>query len=197
MGCFSFLRPFFIGLFFSGFLLMLPAVVHPEQPKSIDANKAARWMELLERSPFPYHKPLPEKVRTPVDGIFVKFDPKPHPHVPCRRCPDWVPEGGIWKLQLDKGILRIFFAETGWRSISSFEVSGDRLQLFNDPHCSSTVGTYYWEMHEGQLTFKLIEDRCAILMRGKNLTKQPWKSCQPPNHEAATTGHWPVPPGCD
>ena len=100
-------------------------------------------------------------------------------------------------MQFDRGIMRIFYAVTGWRSISSFEVEGDRLLLFNDPHCLSTVGRYTWKMEERQLILKLVDDTCAINMRGKNLIKQPWKSCQPPNEEAATTGHWPVPPGCE
>ena len=168
-----------------------------ENPQVTDSNKNSRWTELLQRSPFPYHRPLPAEFRTPVDGTYVKFDPKPHPHVPCRRCPDYVPEGGIWKLQFDKGIMRIFFAETGWRSISSYAVDGDQLQLYNDPHCIDTVGAYHWRRHDGQLVLELIEDPCAIHMRARNLTKQPWKYCQPPNEEAAITGHWPVPAGCE
>ena len=151
----------------------LPVDVRCEQPTAIDPIVNERWIELLQRTPFPYHQPLPDQVRTPVDGIFVKFDPKPHPHVPCRRCPDWVPEGGLWKLQLDKGVLRVFFTETGWRSIASYEVEGDQLLLFNDPHCIDTVGAYSWTLHEGQLDLDLIEDPCAINMRARNLTKQP------------------------
>ena len=179
------------------FLFSLPALTQSEHPKTIDPTVAARWTELLQRTPYPYHRPLPTETRSPIDGTFVKFDPKPFPHVPCRRCPDYVPEGGIWKLQFDRGIMRIFYAETGWRSISSFEVEKDRLLLFNDPHCLTIVGSYIWRVEERQLVLELIDDTCAISMRGKNLTKQPWKSCQPPTEEAATTGHWPVPPGCE
>ena len=175
----------------------LPVFANSDQPKNIDPVISARWTELLQRTPYPYHRPLPPESRSPLDGTFVKFDPKPFPHVPCRRCPDYVPEGGIWKLQFDRGIMRIFYAETGWRSISSFEVEKDRLVLFNDPHCLNTIGSYIWRIEERMLIFELIDDSCAINMRGKNLVKQPWKSCQPPNEEAAITGHWPIPPGCE
>lgn len=174
-----------------------PLFAQSEHSKAIDPIIRERWVSFLQRKPFPYHKPLPAEIHTPVDGIYVKFDPRPHPHVPCRRCPDWVPEGGIWKLQFDRGVMRIFFAKTGWKSISSFEVAGGRLLLFNDPHCTNTTGAYDWRLHDGQLVLDLIHDSCAENRRGNNLTKQPWLSCQPPNEEAAITGHWPVPTGCE
>jgi hypothetical protein len=177
--------------------LNLAAIAAAKHTGAIDPAMSSRWTELLQRTPYPYHQPLPPETRSPIDGTYVKFDPKPFPHVPCRRCPDYVPEGGIWKLQFDFGIMRIFYAETGWRSISSFRVEGDQLSLFNDPHCVNTVGTYNWRLHEGRLILELVEDRCAIQMRGKNLSRQPWQSCQPPDEEAATTGHWSAPPGCE
>lgn len=189
---------FTASLWLCGVLFVVfPVRAQSERPKAIDPAINERWSELLQRSPFPYLKPLPGLVRTHVDGTFVKFDPKPHPHVPCRRCPDYAPEGGIWKLQLDRGIMRIFYAETGWRSIASYEVDGDQLRLYNDPHCIDTTGRYSWTLLDRQLVLNLIEDSCAINMRAGNLTRQPWISCQPPNEEAAITGHWPVPPGCD
>jgi hypothetical protein len=178
-------------------LLNFAAIAAAKHPGAIDPAMSSRWTELLQRTPYPYHQPLPPETLSPIDGTYVKFDPKPFPHVPCRRCPDYVPEGGIWKLQFDLGIMRIFHAETGWRSISSFRVEGDQLYLFNDPHCINTVGVYHWRLHEGQLSLERVDDVCAIQMRGKNLSKQPWQSCQSPDEEAATTGHWPAPPGCE
>jgi len=179
------------------FLVNLPVIARSGQPKAIDPHIAQRWDELLERTPYPYDKPLPADVRTSIDGTYVKFDPKPHPHVPCRRCPDYVPEGGIWKLQFEKGIMRIFYLQTGWRSISSYEVEGDRLQLYNDPHCTHTVGAYHWRRNDDQLVLELVKDPCAVHMRARNLTKQPWKLCQPSKEETAITGHRPVPAGCE
>ena len=151
------------------------------------------WTELLQKTPFPHTAPLPAQKFTVLDGTYTKFDPKKTPPVPCRRCPDYVPEGGIWKLQLSKGVFRIFHKFTGWRSIGSFAVKENRVQLFNDPTCIEVTGTYTWTLETGRLNWEVVQDECAIRMRAKNLTQQPWLSCQPPSMEA----NWQKPPGCD
>jgi hypothetical protein len=55
------------------------------------------WSELLQRSPYPYTLPLPPLNATVMDGTYTKFETKETPPVPCRRCPDYAPEGGICK----------------------------------------------------------------------------------------------------
>jgi hypothetical protein len=165
-------------------------------PVCTEETPAEKWAVLLQRQPFPYTKELPALERTPLDGTYTKVDPKKEPQVPCRRCPDYAPEGGIWKIQFDKGVFRIIHLSSGWKSIASFVLEGDRLSLFNDPVCHEMTGTYAWRAEGGQIVFRAIEDECAIRLRAMNLTKQPWLSCRPPNTEAATTGHWPEPPGC-
>lgn len=163
------------------------------------ANPAASkiWSELLRKSPFPHTAPLPPQASSVVDGTYTKFDPKKTPPMPCRRCPDYVPEGGIWKLHLSKGVFRIFHEFSGWRSIGSFVVEENKVWLFNDPTCMEATGSYWWTFEGGQLSLQVIEDECAIHMRAQNLTKQPWRSCQPPTMEAGVGGHWDRPPGCD
>jgi hypothetical protein len=161
-----------------------------------EESPAEKWSSLLQRKPFPHKRELPAPERTPLDGTYTKVDPKKDPHVPCRRCPDYAPEGGVWKIQFDKGAFRIIHLSSGWKSIASFTLEGDRLLLFNDPVCHETTGTYAWKAEGGQITFTAIEDECAIRLRAMNLTRQPWLSCRAPNTEAATTGHWPEPPGC-
>ena len=113
----------------------------------------------------------------------------------CRRCPDYVPEGGVWKLNLDKGIYRIFHEFTGWRSIGSFVVDGNQVQLFNDPTCMEAVGTYIWAVDAGALNLQVIEDECAIRMRAKNLTQLPWTLCPLSSMEAGAGRN--KPSGCD
>ncbi|MGD9057878.1 MAG: hypothetical protein PVF38_17135 [Desulfobacterales bacterium] len=151
------------------------------------------WAELLQKTPFPHTAPLPSQEPTVMDGTYTKLDPKKTPPVPCRRCPDYVPEGGIWKLHLSKGVFRIFHEFTGWRSIGSFTVEANRVQLFNDPTCIEVTGTYTWTLKAGRLNWVVVQDECAIGMRAKNLTQQPWLSCQPPSMKA----NWEKPPGCD
>jgi hypothetical protein len=156
-----------------------------------------RWTELFQHTPYPYHTPVPPAEATILDGTYVKIDPQKGTPVPCRRCPDYLVEGGLWKLNFDKGIFRILFQVTGWRSMGSFTISGDRLYLFNDPNCIDDVGEFRWSLKDGQLVFQEINDPCAIDLRGKNLIKQPWLSCQPPDEEASGAGEWTEPVGCN
>lgn len=132
-----------------------------------------------------------------MDGTYTKVDPKEGTPVPCRRCPDYAPEGGVRVLLFDKGVFRLHHPARGWRSVGSFTVSGERLFLFNDPNCHLEGGVNTWALSDGKLTLHEVQDGCAIQLRALNLTALPWNSCQPPNVEAAVTGHWPVPPGCE
>ena len=155
------------------------------------------WSGLLQRMPYPFTLPLPPEKWTEVDGTYTKFELKDTPPVPCRRCPDYAPEGGIWKINFNKGVFRIIHRVTGWKSIGTFIVSGDQITLANDPTCQEVIGLYTWKVEGGALILKAIEDKCAIGLRAKSLTNLPWLSCQPPNAEAAVTDHWPKPAGCD
>jgi hypothetical protein len=171
--------------------------VEPEPSGNENGSNSVIWTELLQKKPFPHAAPLPQQVPTVLDGTYTKFDPKKTPPVPCRRCPDYVPAGGIWKLNLNKGVFRIFHKFTGWRSIGSFVVDGNRVRLFNDPTCIEVMGSYTWTLKERRIRLQVIQDECAINMRAKNLTQLPWMSCQPPSMEAGFSGHWNKPPGCD
>lgn len=156
-----------------------------------------RWIELFERDPYPWTTPLPPSEPTILDGTYTKVDPIEATPFPCVRCPDYKREGGIWKLNLDKGVYRIYHPITGWRSIASYAVLGDRLLVFNDPYCPKEVGIYRWTLEEGMLTLETIQDTCALNLRPKNLSYQPWLSCHPPNVEAAISDHWQKPLGCE
>ena len=168
-----------------------PGGVHVQPPAK------AAWDELLQRSPFPYIMPLPEPRPSAVDGTYTKSVVAHAERVHCLRCPDYAPEGGLWRIHFDKGTFRIIHAETAWKSIGTFIVAGDRLLLANDPNCIDTVGLYTWRLEEGRLFLEAIDDPCAIKLRGLNLTQQPWRACRPPTIEAAVTEHWPKPEGCD
>ncbi len=183
-------------LMIAGFSFSQPTQSTTRVPSGQE-TPADTWKAFQERSPFPYKSPLPPSTSTSIDGIYIKQEPFVGEHVPCRRCPDWLYEGGLWKIRFDRGIYRVFYAELGWRSLGSYTVSEDRLFLFNDPHCIDDIGVYKWKLEKGILTFQVIDDLCAIKLRGKNLTHLPWISCQPPNAEAAVTNHWKRPKGCE
>jgi len=82
----------------------VPGTRQGTPPAEGTAAPADGWSALLRQTPFPYTTPLPPAEPTALDGTYVKFNPKPGTPVPCRRCPEYLPEGGIWKLQFDNGI---------------------------------------------------------------------------------------------
>jgi hypothetical protein len=168
-----------------------------DEPQNRMRSSQEVWTGLLQRQPYPYRVPLPEPERSPVDGTYTKAVAATAERVHCLRCPDYAPEGGIWKMNLDRGVLRILHIDSRWKSIGTFIVAGDRILLANDPVCLDELGLYRWRLEDGQLVFEVIDDPCAIKLRAMNLTQQPWRSCRPPNIEAAVTEHWPKPEGCD
>ncbi len=146
--------------------------------------------------PYPYTTPLPPPDPTSLDGTYVKVEPAGTP-IPCRRCPDYKPEGGDWKLRFEKGVFRVLYLNKDWEGLGSFTVDGDQLILFNDPVCHDQVGRYHWHREETSLILEPIDDPCGIRgLRARNLAARPWTSCSPPNMEAAVTDHWVKPPGC-
>jgi hypothetical protein len=93
--------------------------------------------------------------------------------------------------------MRLFYEVTGFATASSFTVDGDRLFLFNDPHCLYDFGEYTWRLEQGNLVLSEVSDECAIHLRAINLTRQGWRPCQPPDALAAASDMWGKPPGCE
>jgi hypothetical protein len=155
------------------------------------------WQALFEHTPVPWTTPLPAEEATVLDATYVKINPRLATPFPCKRCPDYALEGGLWKLSLDKGIFRIYYTMNGWRSLGSYTVSEDRITFFNDPYCNMQTGVYQWKLEEGSLILTEIDDPCSQGLRAANFIDQPWLSCRPPNTEAAITDHWQKPQGCD
>jgi hypothetical protein len=135
------------------------------------------WESLLQATPFPHLLPLPVAVPSPLDGTFAKVDPSPPQWWTCYRCADYRPVGGIWRMQFDKGVMRIYYEVTDWKSIASFTVEGNRLTIFNDPFCPQDIGEYEWSLENGFLSLAAVGDGCAFDLRGENLTKQAWTLC--------------------
>ena len=175
------------------------------QSAQVVATPADPWTALLQSEPHAYLLALPPPRKTNLDGTYGKVELKEGPPVHCLRCPDYAPEGGAWKLNLEGGTFRILHEATGWKSIGSFVVTQDRwtsgapdqLLLFNDPTCPEALGLYTWKLEDGNLILEVVDDTCAIYLRAMNLTSLPWQTCSPPNIEAGISDHWPKPPGCE
>lgn len=144
---------------------------------AIKPTPTSIWNSFLAATPFAYLTPLPDPLATPLDGLYTKVDQSWPQWWKCLRCADYRVAGGIWKLQFDKGVMRIFYEVNGWRSISSYTVEGDHLYLFNDPYCPEHVGEYQWSAVDGQLELKPLNDPCSFDLRAENLSKQTWSDC--------------------
>lgn len=152
------------------------------------------WGLLLEVTPLSHTTPHPDPFPSPLDGTYAKLDPTLPQWWLCRRCADYRPAGGIWKLQLDHGVMRIFYDVNGWRSVASYSIDGDRLYLFNDPYCPQEVGVYAWRMGNNSLNLEAIDDPCSFGLRAENLSAQVWDSCTPSLSQVDPA--WDFPVGC-
>jgi hypothetical protein len=107
------------------FLAFLVAACQPA-PSSVQTGTAAptgtpadKWQALFGHTPVPWTTPLPPEEATVLDATYVKTNPRLATPFPCKRCPDYALEGGLWKLSLDKGVFRILYTLNGWRSLKA------------------------------------------------------------------------------
>lgn len=126
-----------------------------------------------------------------IDGIYAKADPSTPQWWACRRCADYRPAGGVWKLELDHGVMNIRYDIISWRSRAQFELEGGRLLLTQDAVCPDEVGEYRWRLAGGELTLEPIRDVCSFGLRAQNLGNQAWQACPDQLETSGTT-----PEGC-
>lgn len=158
-------------------LIFLVSVLDKTEPEPMEAAATTAWDVLLEQTPVAYTTPLPEAATTALDGTYAKIDQSQPQWWLCLRCADYRPAGGIWKLQFDKGVMRIYYEVTGWKSVASYTVEDDRLTIFNDPYCRDELGEYNWHRDEANLTLDVIQDACSFSLRAQNLSQQLWSDC--------------------
>jgi hypothetical protein len=163
-------------VFVVAFYLRANAPNSPVSPLGT-ATPTSVWNGLLQSTPFAYFTPLPEPTPSVIDGVYTKLDSSHPQWWKCLRCADYRVAGGIWRLQLEQGVLRVYYEVTGWRSIASYKVEGDRLYVFNDPYCPEHTGEYQWSVENGNLNLKTINDPCSFNLRAENFSKQAWVSC--------------------
>jgi hypothetical protein len=128
-----------------------------------------------------------------LDGTYAKFDPSWPQWWLCFRCADYRPAGGIWRLEFDRGVLRVVYDVTGWRTLASFRLEDDGLSIFNDPVCPEAAGEYRWVREEAGLRLTVVRDECAFGLRAQNLAAQQWRSCRPHDESSAGGREEPTP----
>ncbi len=168
---------FLLGLFFGACRAQSSKPVTTPTGVGDDNPTVGSWDELLQIKPVPYASPLPELVVTQLDGTYAKYDPTPPQWWACLRCADYRQAGGVWRMNFDRGVMRIYYEVTGWRSLASYRVSGDRLFLFNDPYCKDETGEYRWKLEDEALKLEVVNDPCSFELRGKNLSNYQWDVC--------------------
>jgi hypothetical protein len=160
------------------------------------ATPTPLWAGMLGDVPAPFASPLPPVSATPLDGEYARLIEGPPQWWSCLRCADYRPTGGIWRLLLDQGVLRLVYDVTRWKTLASYTVESDRLRIFNDPMCPYDQGTYQWEKNDSGVELKAIDDDCAFGLRARNLATGVWQSCEPPDARAAVSDAWGRPPNC-
>jgi hypothetical protein len=158
-----------------------PAVT-PEVPEATPAPTDIP-STLFERTPFPYTTPLPPAQATILDGTYTSDDPSEVTETAGRCAPAYPRHGGRWTLDLYQGIFRLFHEGTGWNSMGSFTVSGDRVTFFNDLNCPESVGVYAWRQEAEQLILQVVEDECGFGLRTERFANLPWLPAGPGTNE--------------
>lgn len=168
-----------LPLFIAGFiaLTLVSLVFSLTLLDDTESNGVETIEALFAQTPVAYTTPLPDAITTPLDGTYAKIDDSQPQWWLCRRCADYRPAGGIWKLQFDKGVMRIYYDVTGWKSLASYVVEEDRLTIFNDPYCHNEVGEYTWRIEAGRLKLNTVQDTCSFDLRAQNLSTQTWSDC--------------------
>lgn len=157
--------------------------------------------------PYPFVQPVPAYLPTTVDGIYTRepTDRYVGHRAPCRRCPPYPEDRGVSSLTLRAGRYLVRHSRPEYQSLGHFRIVGDRIELFNDIECSHVAGSYRWRLEDATLLLSDPQDPCGFGQREKDLTALPWRitgaaagriECQPPNEEAAVTGHWSMPSDC-
>jgi hypothetical protein len=137
----------------------------------------ARPTESANPTPVSYTTPHPAPRASLLDGSYARIDSSWPQWWKCLRCADYRPSGGIWRLSFDQGMMRVHYEVTGWHSLASYVVEGDRLTIFNDPYCPEEVSEYTWELRGGELSLRSRKDACSFGLRAENFETSGWGSC--------------------
>ncbi len=132
--------------------------------------------------PYPFMSPTPPPVATGIDGTYLRTmtlgdvgGARIGLPYRCLRCPPYRLDAGVSTLIFSKGRFYVHHHLSGFRSLGSFVVDGDRVTLFNDANCPQTPGVYRFAITRHGLRLEVIEDDCPISgERAVDLMVRPW-----------------------
>jgi hypothetical protein len=132
--------------------------------------------------PYPFMSPTPAPEVTSIDGTYLRtltFEELggARRSIPlrCLRCPPFRLTPGVNTLVLYRGAYYVDHHLSGFRTMGSFVVDGDRLTLFNDANCPQLRGVYEIDLSGHGIRFRAVEDECAYgNERALDLEFRPW-----------------------
>ncbi len=133
--------------------------------------------------PYPYHSPTPAPDSTsPLDGTYLRTltlrdvgGARVGLPFRCLRCPPFRIDAGVSTLIFFHGAYYLHHQLSGFRTMGSFVVDGDRVTFFNDANCPQTEGVYEYELSPHSVRFRVIHDDCPFSgERGFDLMARPW-----------------------
>ena len=137
--------------------------------------------------PYPFMSPTPPPDATPIDGTYLRtvdLDEVGGARIGlpyrCFRCPPYRIDAGVSTLIFTKGAYYLHHHLSGFRTMGSFVIEGDRLTLFNDPNCPQTPGVYTFEHTAHGITLEAVRDGCPYTHeRADDLEFHDWTRISP------------------
>jgi hypothetical protein len=165
-----------------------PARERATDPAAEPSPTPARRSKL---EPYPYERPAPPATPTVIDGVYsmsVSVKEAGGKAISCRRCAPYRLDPGKATLIFDRGRYYVSLVPTttkkrcadckdipAFEATGHFDVSGNRLTLYNDASCTHGVGTYRWSMRTDRLVVETTNDGCFTGLRSRFLSASPWR----------------------
>ncbi len=132
--------------------------------------------------PYPFMSPTPPPDPSVLDGTYLRTltlrdvgGARIGLPYRCLRCPPFRIDAGVSTLIFTRGAYYLHHQLSGFRTMGSFVIHGDRVTLFNDANCPQTPGIYAFEVTAHGLRFRVVEDDCPFSgERGFDLMVRPW-----------------------
>ena len=143
-----------------------------------------------ELEPYPYSRPAPPATPTVIDGVysmFVTLEESGGRAISCRRCAPYRLDPGDATLIFDRGRFYVSLVPTttarscpeckgipAFEATGHFDVSGNRLVLYNDASCTHGTGIYRWSIRSNSLVLQPTKDGCFTGLRSRFLSSSAW-----------------------
>jgi len=132
--------------------------------------------------PYPFMSPTPPPSPTAIDGTYMRTmtlgdvgGARVGLPFRCLRCPPFRIDAGVSTLVFFHGAYYLHHQLSGFRTMGSFVVEGDRVTFFNDANCPQSPGVYEFELSAHSIRFRVVEDDCPFSgERGFDLMVRPW-----------------------